>query len=425
MSLQPAPSSRPPDDEVRRKRDLGRMKRTATGLLVGATVVFVVAKALEGDHSWVAYIRATAEAAMIGALADWFAVTALFRHPLGIPIPHTAIIPARKDDIGRGLGTFVQRNFLTSDVVTEKLRGTPVAARLGTWLAEPANASRVGDQAATVLTSIVDALKDEDLQDAIEQALARKVRATPAGPILGRGLELAMADGRHQQLLSAILRRVGESLDANRGVLRDRLGSESPWWVPDTVDDRVFERLFGGARHLLEDVADDPDHELRAHFDLRLEQLAQELASSPEMQDRAEALKEDLLAHPSVREWSATVWSDVKQALIARAADPGSELRRRIEAGVVGFGTRLRDDEALQAKVDGWIVSAAGEVAEQSREEVGELIASTVARWDPDESSRRIELQVGRDLQFIRINGTVVGGLAGLVIYTVGRFIGA
>ena len=419
-----AVSARVPEDELQRERDLARMKRIATGLLVAATVVFLVTRSLEDDVSGLSYVRAMAEAAMVGALADWFAVTALFRHPLGIPIPHTAIIPNRKDDIGRGLGTFVERNFLTADVVTERLRGTPMAARLGAWLAEPVNARRVGDQAATVLTAMIDALQDDEVQDAIEQALAHKLRGTPAGPILGKGLDLAIADGRHQQLLSTILHRVAESLDANRDTLRMRLGSESPWWVPDTVDDRVFERLYGGLRRLLEDVADDPDHELRAHFDERMQQLADDLASSPEMQARAEALKEDLLAHPSVREWSGTVWADLKETLLARASDPSSELRQRIEAGLAAFGARLRDDPTLQKKVDEWIVSAAGGLVEQSREEVGELIASTVARWDPAESSRRIELQVGRDLQFIRINGTVVGGLAGLVIHLVGQLIG-
>jgi uncharacterized membrane-anchored protein YjiN (DUF445 family) len=417
-------TAEPPLDDVRRERDLAHMKRLATGLLVAATVVFIVARIFEDDVSGLSYVRATAEAAMVGALADWFAVTALFKHPLGIPIPHTAIIPNRKDDIGRGLGTFVERNFLTAEVVTEKLQGTPMAARLGAWLAEPVNARRVGDQTATVLASVIDALQDDEVQDAIEGALAKKVRDTPAGPILGRGLDLVIADGRHQQLLSSILHRVAESLDANRDALRGRLGSESPWWVPDTVDDRVFERLYGGVRRLLEDVADDPDHELRTHFDLRMQQLAEDLESSPEMQARAEALKEELLAHPSVREWSGTVWSDLKSTLLARAADPSSELRQRVEAGVAGFGARLRDDPSLQAKVDGWIVSAAGGLVEQSRAEVGELIATTVARWDPAESSRRIELQVGRDLQFIRINGTVVGGLAGLVIHVVGQLIG-
>jgi uncharacterized membrane-anchored protein YjiN (DUF445 family) len=419
-----AVTARAPEDEVRRERDLARMKRTATGLLIGATVVFLVTKSLEGDHSWLAYVRATAEAAMIGALADWFAVTALFRHPLGIPIPHTAIIPARKDDIGRGLGTFVESNFLTADIVSEKLQGTPLAARLGTWLAHPDNARRVGDQASAILHSVVDALRDDEIQEAIEQSLAGKVRATPAGPILGRALDLAIADGRHQQLLSTILRRLCESLEDNRDTLRARLGSESPWWVPDTIDDRVFDRLYEGVRHLLDDVADDPDHELRAHFDERMKQLARDLESSPEMGERVEALKEDILAHPVVRTWSATMWSDLKRSLLAWADDPGSELRRRIETGVQTFGTRLREDDALQRRVDEWIVSAAGSLVEQSRGEVGELIASTVARWDPAESSRRIELQVGRDLQFIRINGTVVGGLAGLLIYTVGRFIG-
>jgi uncharacterized membrane-anchored protein YjiN (DUF445 family) len=213
-------------------------------------------------------------------------------------------------------------------------------------------------------------------------------------------------------------------LEDNRDTLRARLGSESPWWVPDTIDDRVFDRLYEGVRHLLDDVADDPDHELRAHFDKRMKQLARDLESSPEMGERVEALKEDILAHPVVRTWSATMWSDLKRSLLAWADDPGSELRRRIETGVQTFGTRLREDDALQRRVDEWIVSAAGSLVEQSRGEVGELIASTVARWDPAESSRRIELQVGRDLQFIRINGTVVGGLAGLLIYTVGRFIG-
>ncbi len=408
-------------DEERRARDLTRMKRTATGFLGGALVVFLGARALEGDHSWLGYVRATAEAAMVGALADWFAVTALFRRPLGLPIPHTAIIPTRKDDIGRGLGTFVETNFLTREVVEEKLRGTPMAARLGTWLAVPANAGRVGEQAATVLRSALEALRDDEVQEAIETAVARKVRATPAGPLLGRGLDLAIADGRHQELLSVVLRKVGEALEANQTVLRERLGRESPAWVPDWADDRVFSKLFGGLQRVLAEVASDPLHELRAHFDERMVELADDLKTSPAAQARAEALKEELLAHPSVREWSSSVWADLKESVLQRSADPSSELRRRIEAAVVSFGERLRNDPALQAKVDDWVVSAAVGLVEQSRGEVGDLISATVARWDPDESTRRIELQVGRDLQFIRINGTVVGGLAGLVIHTVSQ----
>jgi len=410
-------------DEDRRARDLRRMKRNATGLLVAATVVFAVAASLEDRYGWLGYVRATAEAGMVGALADWFAVTALFRHPLGLPIPHTAIIPTRKDDIGRGLATFVESNFLTREVIEEKLRGTPMAARLGAWLAVPANAARLGDHTSTALTSVLEALRDDEVQEAIEQAVARKIRATPAGPILGQGLDIAIADGRHQELLSVALRKVSETLEANRTALRDRLAAESPWWVPDSIDDRIFARIFTGIQSLLADVSTDPDHELRAHFDERIHTLARDLKTSPEVQARAEALKEELLAHPSVRQWSGSVWTDLKAALLRRSADPSSELRRRIESGIVSFGERLREDPSLQAKVDDWIVSAAVGVVEQSRGEVGDLIATTVERWDPTESTRRIELQVGRDLQFIRINGTIVGGLAGLAIYTASRFL--
>jgi len=408
-------------DEDRRARDLRIMKRNATGLLVAATVVFAITRAQEDRHPWLGYVRATAEASMVGALADWFAVTALFRHPLGLPIPHTAIIPNRKDDIGRGLGTFVQTNFLTGDVVGEKLRSTPMAARLGAWLAVPANAARVGEQTSTVVTSILEALRDDEVQEAIEQAVAQKIRSTPAGPILGQGLDMAIADGRHQELLSVALRKVGETLETNQQTLRDRLAAESPWWVPDSIDDRIFARIFGGIQRLLDDVSSDPRHELRTHFDQRIHELARDLKESPDMQARAEELKEELLAHPSVRQWSGSVWADLKAAVLKRSADPTSELRQRIEGGIVSFGERLRDDPTLQAKVDDWIISAAVGLLEQSSGEIGELIATTVQRWDPTESTRRIELQVGRDLQFIRINGTLVGGLAGLVIHTFSR----
>ncbi len=247
--------------------ELRGMKRTATSLFLGVTVLFVVARSLEGTWPAMEYVRAFAEAAMVGALADWFAVTALFRHPLGIPIPHTAIIPNRKDDIGRGLGTFVQSHFLTPEVVTEKLSGTPIARRLGDWLSQPDNAHRLGEQAATVSQAMLDALRDDEIQESIELAIAKKVRATEAGPVLGRGLDLAIVDGRHQQLLSTILKRVAESLEANRPQLRYRLATESPWWVPGAVDERIFTKMFDGVQRLLRDVADRPGS--RAAGDLR------------------------------------------------------------------------------------------------------------------------------------------------------------
>lgn len=411
-------------DEAQRADDLRRMKRTATGLLVAATAVFLVTRVLEDSAAWLGYVRATAEAAMVGAIADWFAVTALFRHPLGIPIPHTAIIPNRKDDIGRGLGTFVQENFLTRAVVEERLGGFSLAARLGTWLAEPENAARVGDQAAGVLRTTLDTLRDEDVQESLEAAIGERLRAVEAGPVLARGVHLAIADGRHQEVLTILLHKVAETVGENEEVLRARLERETPWWTPNRVDDRIFDRVHTGVQRFLREVADDPGHEMRATVDEKVRTLADQLVRSPSMRARADALKEELVDHPAVREWSSTMWADLKAALLDRAGDPDSDLRRRLEQAVAGFGARLRDDVELQGRIDTWIASTAIEAVERSKGEVGEVIASTVARWDASEATRRIELQVGRDLQFIRINGTVVGGLAGLVIYTVGKLIG-
>lgn len=411
-------------DNHRRRVDLRRMKRTATGLFLAATAVFLVTRALEDATPWLGYVRATAEAAMVGAVADWFAVTALFRHPLGLPIPHTAIIASRKDDIGRGLGTFVQQNFLTRAVVEERLGSASVAARLGAWLAEPAHAAQIADQAAGVLRSTLATLRDEEVQEALETAVARRVRAVEAGPVLARGIDLAVADGRHQEVLSVVLRKVAEAVAENEDLLRRRLEQETPRWLPSRVDDRIFTRVHSGVQGFLREVADDPDHPMRGTLDERVRRLADELTRSPSMRARADELKEELLDHPALREWSSSMWADLKGALLDHADDPDSALRRRLTGTVGALGTRLRDDPALQARADAWIASTAAEVVERSRGEVGEVIASTVARWDPAEATDRIELQVGRDLQFIRINGTLVGGLVGLLIYSVGQLIG-
>ena len=421
-SAAPAPSTSADADQ--RRADLRRMKRTATGLLVGATIVFLVTRVREDATPWLGYVRATAEAAMVGAVADWFAVTALFRHPLGIPVPHTAIIPARKDDIGRGLGAFVQQNFLTASVVQERLAGISLGARLGEWLAEPEHAGRIADQAAGVLRSTLETLRDEDVQESLEAAVAQRVRALEAGPVLARGIDLAVADGRHQEVLSVVLRKVAEAVVENEDLLRSRLEEETPRWLPSRVDDRIFDRVHTGLQRFLWEVAEDEDHPLRDTLDERVRRLADDLSRSPSMRARADQLKDELIDHPALREWSSTMWADLKAALLERADDPDSDLRRRLAGTVRSLGERLRDDPTLQARVDEWIATTAVEVVERSKGEVGDVIATTVARWDPAEATDRIELQVGRDLQFIRINGTVVGGLVGLLIYTVGQLVG-
>jgi uncharacterized membrane-anchored protein YjiN (DUF445 family) len=421
-----APSSSLPPlrAEQERRRDLATMKRRATGLLVAITGVFVLVTIFGTGHGWTGYLQATAEASMVGGLADWFAVTALFRHPLGLPIPHTAVIRARKDEFGRTLGAFVQENFLTADVVAERVRSARVGARVGAWLADEANAAVVAERVADLAVALADVVRDEDVHRLLEEETKRAVDAIPLAPLAGRVLRVVTEHGRHQELFDAALRGIERFLDENRETLRDRFGQESPWWLPNAAQDHIFDRLLDGFGDYLHAVNDDPNHELRAQFDRRLDDLAERLLHSPELRARGEQLKHEVLAYPELRTWTASVWSDLKAMLREQASDPGSELRRRVTSAVVSAGARLANDPALQAKADEVIEAGIRYVTANFRTEITGLVSGTIARWDADETSDKLELLLGPDLQFIRINGTVVGGLAGLLIHAVAQVIG-
>jgi uncharacterized membrane-anchored protein YjiN (DUF445 family) len=400
-----------PLDDPARAADLTRMKRLATGLFLLAAAVFLVCVLLgEETGAWVGYVRATAEASMVGALADWFAVTALFRHPMGLPIPHTAIIPRKKDQIGTSLGAFVQDNFLTRTVVEERLDHVDVPGRLA------------GD-AGAALGALTDLLKDDDLQPAVAALVDRKLRDTPAAPAVARVLELVVEGDRHQEVLSAGLTGLANFLAENRLVFRARLGDASPAWVPDWVDDRVFDRVFELLRGFLAEVGDDPRHELRRSYDKRLRAYVHALRTDPATAARVEHFKEELLDHPAVRAWSGSLWSTAKNAVVTAAADPDSELRTRVVGLIKSGAALLQSDPTVRELVQRQVRRAAGWSVERFAKDAADLVGTTVARWDTEETSRRIELQVGRDLQWIRVNGTVVGGLAGLVIYTVAQLL--
>jgi uncharacterized membrane-anchored protein YjiN (DUF445 family) len=419
------PSVPPPlTDEVEKERALRTMQRRATGLLVAAGVLFVVASVLERRFDWFGFVRAFAEAALVGGLADWFAVTALFRHPLGLPIPHTAIVPTRKDRIGRSLGRFVQQNFLSRAVIGTKLAQARVGERAGRWLADPEKARIVARQVATGLSGAAEVLRDEDVQGFVERSLVARARRVQVAPLLGRVLGLLTADGRHQELLDEALRLLARVVDQNDEMIRDRIAAESPWWVPGAVENKIHEKVVTAVERTLQQVSADPEHPLRARFDEAVRAFAERLRTSPATIARAEAIKEDVLTHPAVREYAGSVWTDVKAAL-ARYAEHGEghETLAAVERGLVSLGNALVADAGLQAKVDAWVTEAVLHVVEQYRDEVSQLIETTVAGWDPDATSRRIEIQIGRDLQFIRINGTLVGGLVGLVLYTVARLL--
>jgi uncharacterized membrane-anchored protein YjiN (DUF445 family) len=408
--------------DVERRRGLRKMKAVAAGLLLAAAVVYVITK-VHGGGGWVGYLRAFSEAAMVGALADWFAVTALFRHPLGLPIPHTAIIPKRKDQIGRSLGEFVESNFLTHEVLSERLAHAGVGHRLGIWLAQPVNARRASEALGDALRGTLEVLDDKEVQHGLERVVRNRILSTPAAPLVGKAIDLSVDGGHHQRLLDAVLIGLRGFLDDNRLTFRKRLDEESPWWVPEPIDDRIFDKIYTAVGSFLTDVGGDPDHEIRRSVDTRVLAFAGRLKTDPELLAKGEELKDELLDHPEFRAWIESLWIGAKQGLIDASSDHGSEFRMRAADSLQRLGERLVIEPELQRKVDTWVERSVGYIVDHYRSEVSDLIATTVERWDGDVTAQKMELQVGRDLQFIRINGTLVGGLAGIVIHALGEFL--
>lgn len=410
---------RPPSAE--RLRALRRMKLTAGGLLILAAAVYIVCRAATDGHGFWGYLQAAAEASMVGGLADWFAVTALFRYPLGIPIPHTAIIPRKKDQIGASLAGFVQEYFLTSEIVGERLRAARVPQRIGEWLVDPVHAQRLAEEVSTAISGLASTLEDTELRDSVAAFAERRLRDLDASPLLGRLLDALCDSGDHQKVLTVALKGVSRFLDQNRAMFRARVAEESPDWVPDWVDERVFNKGFTALQAFLTDVGFDSHHELRTAFDKQLRELAQRLRTDPEQMAKVERAKLELLEHPHVREWLSTLWLRGKRLIMEGASDPDSDLRRTVERLVIRGGEVLRDDPALAERADAALERLAAHIVTNYGSDLTAVISSTVERWDTAETSRRLELQVGRDLQFIRINGTVVGALAGLLIYTLSQ----
>ncbi len=399
------------------------MKFVATGGLILAAIVFVISRTVGHGHGVWPFLQAAAEAAMVGGLADWFAVTALFRHPLGLPIPHTAIIPRKKDHIGESLGEFVQQNFLTPEVVGPRIQAAQIPRRIGEWLAGGDRPERLSAELGVALAGANTVLADDDIRLALEGFADAQLRRLPAAPVVAKVLDLAMQGDQHQLLMTEGLRALSRFLEDNQEVFRARVADESPDWVPEWVDGRVFNRLYSGVQNFLADVTNDPGHPLRRQFDERLRIYADRLRTDPEASAALEEWKTDLLDHPVVRNALSSLWTPLKKAVLEAAADPESELRRVSASVLRQTGRALSTDRDLQAKCDRWVLSVMEHVLAHYAGELTGVITYTVSRWDADATSRRLELQVGRDLQFIRINGTVVGALVGLVIYSLSRLL--
>lgn len=413
------PALTPRDAE--RRAALTRMKRLAAGLLVVMAVVFAVSFALQERYPALEYVRAAAEGGMVGAIADWFAVTALFRYPLGLRIPHTNIIATRKDEIGASLGEFVETNFLSEAVVRGKLESVGVSRRLGAWLARSENARRVTGEFAVAGTGMLRLLGDEAVKDLIE-GVAREHLLTPEwGPGLGRVGERLVASGRQGAAVDAVLERTEGWLTAHPEAFGQAVSERLPRWLPGfaakMVDDKAYREVLGfvGA------VRSQPEHPLRQAIDRYLAELMSDLQHDPETIARVESLKAGLFDSARLREFAGEAWESVKSSLAGALGDPSSGLRSGIQSTVTDVGARLAEDGALGARIDRWLADALSHLVQSYRHEIAGVITETVERWDATETAEKIELQVGRDLQFIRINGTVVGALAGLVIFALAQ----
>ena len=412
-------------DEQERRDDLARMKRNASGLLVVVTLAWLALVVLTDDTGLAGYAVATAEAAMVGGLADWFAVTAIFRHPLNIPIPHTAVVASRKDQFGVTLGTFIQENFLSSEVVGARLAELDVSARAGRWLADPDNAATAARHAAELVDRLAQRTTDDDIISWAEGNIRARVEATSAAPLVARTLRLLTTRGHHEELLDELLALLDGFLVANRARLADAFTAESPWWLPEPLDDALFARLFDGIRNLLSDAATPGGPGgLREEIHAGIERLVESLETDPELAERADEVKMELLDNRELRRWVGAMWVEVKDRLRAQALDDSSQLRARLTEVITEWGTRLVEEESLRRSVNAFVQRAGAGAVEQFSPEISGLVSTTVSRWNSEETADRLELLLGRDLQFIRINGTVVGGIAGLVIHTIADLAG-
>jgi uncharacterized membrane-anchored protein YjiN (DUF445 family) len=403
--------------------NLARMKMIALGLLAGAALLYIVASLLEHRHPAWGYVAAFSEAAMVGAIADWFAVVALFRHPLGVPIPHTAIIPNNKDRIGENLATFITSNFLSTPQVLDKLRRFDVAARAADWLADERHAEQVATHLAAALRYSLGALDDERVRHFFRTAVVEELVKVDVATIGGQLLEVLTSDGRHHEVLDAVLRKLTRLLDNEplKAQIADVIASEVKYLryigLDNVAGRYATTKMVTGLIRLMGEMAEDPAHPLRLQFDEAVAALAVRLRDDPELRARIDAIRIELLASPALAGYLQGLWSQLVEWMRADLDRPDSTLRARTVAAIRLVGDKLRADAAMQAWINEQLVANAPRWIERYREDIRRYIITRVGEWNTREMTDELERNIGRDLQFIRVNGTLVGGMVGLLIH--------
>ena len=402
--------------EQEQQMQLAKMRRLATGLLVLMAVVFVGARLLQPSYGYMSFVGAFAEAAMVGALADWFAVTALFRRPLGLPIPHTAIIPNNKDRIGESVGNFLEHNFMTPEVLGEELKQVDFAGAAATWLALPENSRAVSVQLVSGIPALFRMVEDKDVASFMQTAITGALKNMKFAPLAAEILSVLMADKRHQLLFDHFLRFAAKALEQNKPLIRQKIHERSPRWIPKVIDEKFFVKLVDELRNTLKEMKDE-NSEWRNRFELSAQQLIEKLKTSPEYEDRISAAISEILAHPLFRDYTDHVWHDARQRLLADATSDDSRVVAQLDQAIQIFSKALIEDAVVQDKLNQWIREFATEAISSRREAIADLFKRVIRKWDGETVSRKFELYVGKDLQYIRINGTLVGGLVGLALH--------
>jgi uncharacterized membrane-anchored protein YjiN (DUF445 family) len=398
------------------------MKVVATGLLVVMAAVFAVTRYFEPQYPWLSYVKSFSEAAMVGGLADWFAVTALFRHPLGLPIPHTAIIPRNKDRIGEALARFLQENFLTPSVVARRMRNMDVAGAVGAFLQtpNPDEQSRIRGGASRLIADIFESLDDERLGGIVKGAIASRLRRTEVSPLLGHALASAINDDRHVPMLEAGIRWMARALDANEPLIREIVHKKANWVLKLAgLDEKLADAIIDGLRKLTVEMSTDPGHPVRMKIEEALAQLANDLQTKPETRERVENIKEQLLDNKSVSLWLDTLWQRGREAIIKAARNPDAVMAGKLGEILKSMGATLEGDARIRKAINQFTRRAVVGMSASYGGSIVKLVSETVRGWDAQTVTNRLEAAVGRDLQYIRINGTIVGGLVGLVLHVV------
>ncbi|MFY7815798.1 MAG: DUF445 domain-containing protein [Chryseobacterium taeanense] len=411
------------NDEAKRKQ-LRKYKAFATGLFLLMAIIFIATTLLQKNINshWIGYVRAFSEAAMVGALADWFAVTALFRHPLGLPIPHTNLIENSKQRLGDNLGSFVVNNFLSSQNIRPYIQKLKISGFVGEWLGKEKNQEVVIRNISDIVLDILNKLDDSSVSQFITKKVQEMTVDIKLNKIVGNGISYIIEKNDHQRIVTNLSSQIKNYIIENDEMIKERVKKGSYTFIPSFVDNKIADKIAVGLSDFFKEIEEDPQHEIRALITQKIHEFSIDLKEDPKWDEEFTSIKNDLLKGNKIEEYSIDIWASIKNNLKNELQEEQSALKIYLSRNINEFSENLKTDENLQNKIDEWVRVTAYKYILKNTHLFGNLISSTVGNWQGKELSEKLELEVGKDLQFIRVNGTLVGGLVGLIIYTIAHF---